>query len=71
MLKQKLNLKDGEHKRELEMAQTNADRDIFDLRRKVDKIHMSYSEQIEKLEEAHAQEIGNIFILTDTEKVDY
>lgn len=48
------------------MAQTNADRDIFDLRRKVDKIHMSYSEQIEKLEDTHTQEIGNFLFIFET-----
>jgi hypothetical protein len=57
-LKDRLTEKDTYYHGELEKAQTNADRDIFDLRRKLDKIDLSYQDQLEKLTEKYEKEIG-------------
>lgn len=57
-LKDRLTEKDSYYHGELEKAQTNADRDIFDLRRKLDKIDLSYQDQLEKLTEKYEKEIG-------------
>lgn len=57
-LKDRLTEKDSYYHGELEKAQTNADRDIFDLRRKLDKIDLSYQDQMEKLTEKYEKEIG-------------
>jgi hypothetical protein len=57
-MKDRLTEKDTYYHGELEKAQTNADRDIFDLRRKLDKIDLSYQEQMEKLTEKYEKEIG-------------
>lgn len=57
-MKDRLTEKDTYYHGELEKAQTNADRDIFDLRRKLDKIDLSYQDQLEKLTEKYEKEIG-------------
>lgn len=57
-LKDRLTEKDTYYHGELEKAQTNADRDIFDLRRKLDKLDLSYQDQLEKLTEKYEKEIG-------------
>jgi len=57
-LKDRLTEKDSYYHGELEKAQTNADRDIFDLRRKLDKIDLSYQDRMEKLTEKYEKEIG-------------
>ena len=57
-MKDRLTEKDNYYHGELEKAQTNADRDIFDLRRKLDKIDLSYQDQMEKLTEKYEKEIG-------------
>ncbi|XP_075222165.1 uncharacterized protein LOC142324914 isoform X9 [Lycorma delicatula] len=59
-LKHKLSEKEDEFKKELETAQTSSDRDIFELRRKLDKIDISYQEKIEKMQEKHDKEIERI-----------
>ncbi|PNF29288.1 hypothetical protein B7P43_G08942 [Cryptotermes secundus] len=56
-LKDRLTEKDTYYHGELEKAQTNADRDIFDLRRKLDKLDLSYQDQLEKLTEKYEKEI--------------
>ena len=57
-LKASLEEKDKYCQQELEKAQTNSDRDIFDLRRKLDKIDLTYQEQMENLNEKHEKEMG-------------
>lgn len=59
-LKDRLTEKDSYYHGELEKAQTNADRDIFDLRRKLDKIDLSYQDQMEKLTEKYEKEIEQL-----------
>lgn len=46
--------------------QTNSDRDIFDLRRKLDKIDISYQEKIEKLQSSHDREKGDFTDIQNT-----
>ncbi|XP_046385448.1 protein FAM184A-like isoform X3 [Ischnura elegans] len=59
-LKANLESKEGSWKRELEKAQINSDRDIFELRRKLDKLDMSYQDQIEILNGKHHKEIDKL-----------
>ncbi|XP_071448550.1 protein FAM184A-like isoform X2 [Hetaerina americana] len=59
-LKANLESKEGSWKRELEKAQINSDRDIFELRRKLDKLDMSYQDQIEILNGKHHKEIEKL-----------
>ncbi|PSN47607.1 hypothetical protein C0J52_04581 [Blattella germanica] len=59
-LKEQLENKETYYHQEMEKAQTNADRDIFDLRRKLDKIDLTYQEQMEKLNEKHEKEIEQL-----------
>lgn len=47
----------------MESAQTHSDRDVLDLRRKMDKLDMQYQEKIEKLQEAHEKEICKYLFL--------
>lgn len=42
----------------MEKIRTNADRDMIQLRRELDKTEMSYHEKLEKMSEKHEQEIG-------------
>jgi len=44
--------------REVERLQTNTDRDIFELRRQLDKTDMAYQEQLEAMADKHEKEIG-------------
>ncbi|XP_073997789.1 uncharacterized protein isoform X3 [Rhodnius prolixus] len=55
--KKRLEEKEEKHRLEMESAQTHSDRDVLDLRRKMDKLDMQYQEKIEKLQEAHEKEI--------------
>lgn len=57
-LKAHLEQNEEAYEKELEKARTNADRDIFDLRRKLDKVDLSYQEQMEKLVDKHEKDIG-------------
>ncbi|KDR07715.1 hypothetical protein L798_02631 [Zootermopsis nevadensis] len=59
-LKDRLTEKDTYYHGELEKAQTNADQDIFNLRRKLDKIDLSYQEQMEKLTDKYEKEIEQL-----------
>lgn len=60
LLKQKLTDKEVEHKQNIETFRTNADCDIFELRRKLDRIDLTYQDKIEKLQKDHEQEKGKI-----------
>lgn len=57
-LEQKLSEKEELYRKELLRLQTNSDRDMLELRRKLDKMDLSYQEQLEKKQELHEQEIG-------------
>lgn len=50
--------KEEEHRQNVENIRTHADRDIFDLRRKLDRIDLSYEEKIEKIHGDHEKEKG-------------
>lgn len=57
-LKETLAKKEAKHQTEVERLQTNADRDIMELRRELDKAEMGYHERIEKMLEDHEQQLG-------------
>nr|CAD7589029.1 unnamed protein product [Timema genevievae] len=59
-LKERVVEKDSYYSNELERSQTNADRDILELRRKLDKLDLQYQEQIEKLVDKHEKEIDSL-----------
>nr|CAD7399318.1 unnamed protein product [Timema poppensis] len=59
-LKERVVEKDSYYTNELERSQTNADRDILELRRKLDKLDLQYQEQIEKLVDKHEKEIDSL-----------
>nr|CAD7570243.1 unnamed protein product [Timema californicum] len=59
-LKERVVEKDSYYSNELERSQTNADRDILELRRKLDKLDLQYQEQIEKLIDKHEKEIDSL-----------
>lgn len=50
--------KEVEHKENIETLRTNTDRDIFELRRKLDRIDITYQDKIEKLQKDHEEEKG-------------
>ncbi|XP_054262298.1 myosin-10 isoform X2 [Macrosteles quadrilineatus] len=55
-LKQKILDEEEEHKNKIENIRTSADCDIFELRRKLDRIDISYQDKIEKLQNEHEAE---------------
>ncbi len=57
-LEQKLAENEESYRAELLRLQTNSDRDMLELRRKLDKMDLSYQEQLEKKQEKHEEEIG-------------
>ena len=57
-LDQKLLEKERLYREELVKLQTNSDRDMLELRRKLDRMDLRYQEQIEKKQEEHETEIG-------------
>lgn len=58
ILEQTLEVKEETYRTELLRLQTNSDRDMLELRRKLDKMDLSYQEKLEKKQEKHEQEIG-------------
>ncbi|CAH1400689.1 unnamed protein product [Nezara viridula] len=56
--KKKISEMEDLKKIDFDKIQTNADREIFDLRRKMDKLDMSYQEKIEKIQEQHEKEMA-------------
>jgi hypothetical protein len=58
VLQDKLKESERLHRQEVESAQTHSDQSMLELRRKFDKLDMSYQEQIEKAQERHEQEMG-------------
>ena len=57
-LEEKLSNKEDSYRKELVRLQTHSDRDMLELRRKLDKMDLAYQEQLEKKQEQHEQEIG-------------
>ncbi|XP_066903435.1 uncharacterized protein [Halyomorpha halys] len=55
--KKKISEIEDSKRNDFDKIQTNADREIFDLRRKMDKLDMSYQEKIEKIQEQHEKEL--------------
>lgn len=58
-MQQKLADKEDSYRKELLRLQTNSDRDMLELRRKLDKMDLSYQEQLEKKQEQHEKELGD------------
>lgn len=58
-MQQKLADKEDSYRKELLRLQTNSDRDMLELRRKLDKMDLSYQEQLEKEQEQHEKELGD------------
>ena len=60
-LKDSLTEKDAYYHKEMENMRTNADRDVWELRRKLQRLDEKNWSQQEQLQEKHNEELGEIW----------
>ena len=59
-LKGSVSAKDSFYKQELEEVRTRADRDVWELRRKLQKLDDSSYDKVQALEDKHRDELGTL-----------